>query len=183
MNSAIEGRNFSRTGAIVKRIISMVGFAFAISGWILAALCLHVVRTPDVNNPTKSVLVVIPKDRLRITDTYVDARQWTMADVPAHRGLVLRMIYADKANQLQFLGDPSSREDIETQLTEALANSKDDSSSYRHASTAKSSSRGGFFFGKSGERTENSSQQNRTEEAGFFDGIDWKSWVDVKFSF
>jgi hypothetical protein len=167
----------------MKKIISMLGFAFGISGWIVAALCLHVVRTPDVNNPTKSVLVVIPKDRLRIADTYVDARQWTMADVPAHRGLVLRMIYADKANQLQFLADPNSREDIETQLTEALGNSKDDGN-YRRASTAKSSSRmGGFFFGKSGERTEVLPSGDRPEEAGFFDGIDWKSWADVKFSF
>lgn len=104
----------------MKSIIRLIGLAILISGWAVAALSLHVVRTPDPNNPQKSKLLVIPKARLGVFATYEDARQWTMADVPHHADLVLRILDAGMADQLMFLGDPNSRHDIQTQLIDAL---------------------------------------------------------------
>jgi hypothetical protein len=104
----------------VKSIIRLLGVAILISGWAVAALSLHVVRTPDPNDPKKSKLLVIPKARLGVFETYVDARHWTMADVPNHAALVLRILDAGMADQLKFLGDPDSRQGIQTQLIDAL---------------------------------------------------------------
>src|SRR5271154_6553400 len=92
-----------------------------LGGWIVAALCVHVIRTPDPSDPKQSKLVVLPKDRIGVTDTYIDARPWTMADVPNHARLVLRMLDAGMADQLNYLGDPKSKESVEAQITHLLS--------------------------------------------------------------
>lgn len=104
----------------MKSIIRLLCVAVLISGWAVAALSLHVVRTPDPNDSKKSELLVIPKSRLGIFETYVDARRWTMADVPDHAALVVRILDAGMADRLKFMGDPDSRRDIQTQLIDAL---------------------------------------------------------------
>jgi len=106
----------------VKSIVRFVGLLLILSGWIVAGLCLHVVRTPDPDNPQQSKLLVVPKNRLDVNDTYVDARGWTMQDVTAHPMLVLRLLEAGKADQLKYLADPKSNKDVATQLTDALSN-------------------------------------------------------------
>jgi hypothetical protein len=111
----------------VKSLIRYVCFALMLSGWIVAALCIHIVRTPDPNNPRDSKIVVVPKNRLGVHDEYVDARTWTMADVPDHATVVLRMLEAGKADELKFLADPKSNQDVETQLTDAIADAKPNS--------------------------------------------------------
>jgi hypothetical protein len=58
-----------------------------------------------------------------LDDTYVDARNWTIADVKTHPLLVLRMLKLGKADDLKFLADPKSKKDVETQLTDALSDS------------------------------------------------------------
>jgi hypothetical protein len=108
----------------VKTILRLFGLTLMLSGWAIAAMCLHIVRTPNPNDPSSSKLVVIPKARLGISQTYVDARSWTMADVPAHAALISRMLDAGKAEQLQFLADPKCKLDIAAQLTDALAGAK-----------------------------------------------------------
>ena len=108
----------------MKSIFRLIGLALTISGWAVAALCLHVIRTPNPSNPSESKLVVIPKARLGITDTYVDARHWTMADVPEHKELVWRVLDAGQAEQLKFLTDPKNGNDVQTQLTDALTGSR-----------------------------------------------------------
>ncbi len=105
----------------MKSLMRFVVFALMISGWAVAALCLHVVRTPNPSDPQQSNLVVIPKERLGIRETYVDARMWKMSDVLDHRQLVLSMVYAGQAKQLQFLADPDNKTDIATQLTDELS--------------------------------------------------------------
>ena len=105
----------------MKSVMRLVVFAFMIGGWAIAALCIHVVRTPNPADPQQSNLVVIPKERLGIHETYVDARTWKMSDVLDHRQLVLSMVYAGQARQLQFLAEPGSNADIATQLTDVLA--------------------------------------------------------------
>jgi hypothetical protein len=104
----------------VKSLFRLIGLALTISGWAVAALCLHVIRTPNPSDPNESKLVVIPKARLGLTDTYVDARRWTMADVPDHKALIWRVLDAGQAEQLKYLADPKSGADVQTQLTDAL---------------------------------------------------------------
>ncbi len=108
----------------MKSIIRFLSVMLILGGWGLAALALHVVRTPDPSNPQESKLVVIPKNELDWKETYVDARNWTMADVSDHRMLMLRVLYTDKANEFKFLADPKSKDDIATQLTDVLSNPK-----------------------------------------------------------
>jgi hypothetical protein len=117
----------------VKTIFRLFVLTLMLSGWAIAAMCLHVVRTPNPNDPTSSKLVVIPKARLGISQTYVDARSWTMADVPSHAALITRMLDAGKAEQLQFLADPKSKQDIATQLTDALAGAKGSNATHTSA--------------------------------------------------
>jgi hypothetical protein len=83
-----------------RMIFRLVYISLVLGGWGLAALSLHVVRTPDK-------IGLIPKQRLGFTDTYVDARKWTLSDLPAHAELVQRVIQADKAELLGYLTDPS----------------------------------------------------------------------------
>jgi hypothetical protein len=105
-------------------ILRLLGLALFLSGWVVAALCLHIVRTPNPTDPNRSNLVVVPKLRLGIEDTYVDARHWTPADVPAHAGLVGRILDAGKAQQLGFLTNPKSKEDVQSQLSDLISGAK-----------------------------------------------------------
>ena len=105
----------------MKSIIRFLGVALCLSGWAVAAFCLHVVRVPDPANAQQSKLIVVPKNRLNLDDTYVDARSWTIADAKDHPLLVLRLLRAGKADELKFLADPKNNKDVETQLTDALS--------------------------------------------------------------
>jgi hypothetical protein len=104
----------------VKTIVRLLCLVLMITGWAVAALCLHIVRTPDPNNAGASKLVVIPKARLGINDTYVDARAWTASDVGPHADLIRRILEAGKAEQFRFLTDPKSNEAPQDQLSDAL---------------------------------------------------------------
>lgn len=98
----------------MRTIFRLICLVFMLGGWALAALALHVVRTPDK-------IAVVPKNRLGIEDTYVDARNWTLADVPEHAGVVRRIIGTGHADVLAYLADPKSHADAEAQLTRALS--------------------------------------------------------------
>ena len=117
----------------MKSIIRLIVLVLMLSGWAVAALSLYVVRVPDPDNPKQSKLIVVPKNELGINDTYLDARAWKMQEAASHRLLILRIIYAGKADEMKFLGDPSSKKDMETQLYDALSAAPD-------APTTKSSS-------------------------------------------
>jgi hypothetical protein len=96
-----------------KSLFRLMMLALMLSGWGLAALSLHVVRTPDK-------IGLIPKERLGFTDTYVDARKWTLDDLQAHPDLVRRVLEAGKANLFQYLANPSGG-DIASQLSSSAA--------------------------------------------------------------
>ena len=81
-------------------------------GWSLAALSLHVVRTP-----TK--IGLIPKERLGFTDTYVDARTWSLSDLSNHPVLVKRVLEANKADLFRYLTDQSN-DDVAGQVANAI---------------------------------------------------------------
>jgi len=105
----------------LKSLINLIGVVLCLGGWAVAALCVHIVRVPDAGNPQESKLVIVPKNRLGLEDTYVDARGWTIESVKAHPLLVLRLLRSGKADELRFLADPRSSRDIETQLTDYLS--------------------------------------------------------------
>ena len=111
--------------ASVKSFIRFLGLVLCLSGWVVVAFCVHVVRIPDPANAQQSKLIVVPKNRLNLEDTYVDARVWTMADVKTHPLLIFRLMKLGKADDLKFLADPKSNKDIETQLTDAISDSSD----------------------------------------------------------
>ena len=119
----------------MKSIVRFLSVLMILGGWGLAALALHVIRTPDPSNAQESKLVVIPKNELGLSDTYVDARLWTMADVRDHQMLMLRVLYTNKADEFKFLGDPKSKDDIATQLTDVLSDPK--AATERSATTAR----------------------------------------------
>jgi len=97
----------------VRTIFRLICLVFMLGGWALAALALHVVRTPDK-------IAVIPKNRLGVNDTYVDARTWSLADVPDHTAVVQRIIGTGHADVLAYLTDSKSKASAEAQLTAAL---------------------------------------------------------------
>lgn len=97
---------------MIKNFVRMVYLTLLVSGWSLAALSLHVVRTPDR-------IGLIPKERLGVTDTYVDARKWTLSDLPAHADLIRRVLDANKAELFSYLADPN-RGDVADQLSNAI---------------------------------------------------------------
>lgn len=70
-----------------------------LAGWALAALSLHVVRTPDK-------IGIVPKDELNIKDTYVDTRTWTTETAFAHPMLTKRIFASGKDHLFVHLGSP-----------------------------------------------------------------------------
>ncbi|MEM8873380.1 MAG: hypothetical protein AAGD32_03885 [Planctomycetota bacterium] len=77
----------------MKTTIRAIFLLIAVAGWALAALSVHVIRTPEK-------VVIVPKNRVNITDTYVDVREWTIAEVEAHPVVTRRLLQTDKANHL-----------------------------------------------------------------------------------
>jgi hypothetical protein len=118
----------------VKSLIRFLCLLLIVGGWGLAALSLHVVRTPDPGNAQQSQFLIIPKNRLGADDTYVDARTWTMSDVRDHGWLFLRVLQTGKADEFKYLADPKSKDDIRTQLTDALSDSPSSRPAAVHAS-------------------------------------------------
>ena len=130
----------------MKSFIRFLGLVFCLSGWAVVAFCVHVVRVPDPANAQQSKLIVVPKNRLNLDDTYVDARSWTMPDVKNHPLLVLRLLRAGKAEELKYLADPKSSKDVETQLTEYLSDGPADVPTTKTSTTSRMSIRGAGFM-------------------------------------
>lgn len=80
----------------IAKIFKLIVFITWVSGWALAASALHVVRSPDK-------VVVIPKDRLGFSETYVDIRPWTATDAKDHPQLVARLIATGKEDLITNL--------------------------------------------------------------------------------
>ena len=82
----------------MKTIIRLIVCLLLIVGWGLAALSLHVVRTPDA-----IPITLIPKERFGVTDTYVDTRNWTVNDAAQHPAVVQKLISIGKADLLKHV--------------------------------------------------------------------------------
>ncbi|MBC8106919.1 MAG: hypothetical protein H7Z14_10045 [Anaerolineae bacterium] len=108
----------------MKTLFRLIVLVLLVAGWGLAALSLHVVRARGAQSGNDRI-VLIPKQRLNLTDTYVDARAWTLANVGEHEQLVERIIQSGKADSFAYVvEDPKG--DVERQLEDALKSSGHD---------------------------------------------------------
>jgi hypothetical protein len=98
----------------MKSIIRLIMLLLLIVGWGLAALSLHCIRTND-----EIPITLVPKDRLGLTDTYVDTRAWTIDDVAQHQELVAKLLRVHKEDVLKNLTS-DAHGDLVAQLTDAL---------------------------------------------------------------
>ena len=81
-----------------------------IGGWALASAALHVVVVPADDMPGDVNVVIVPKNRLGIDQTYVDTRGWTPQTALDHEALVYRLIEAGKTDQLNHILHENARE-------------------------------------------------------------------------
>src|SRR5438445_11825565 len=71
--------------------------AFVFGGWALAAASLHVVRASGsmIYGKVPFTLMLVPKNTLGFTDTYVDTTKWNADDLAAHPAQVDRLRQAN----------------------------------------------------------------------------------------
>ena len=103
----------------MKTLFRLIVCILLVAGWGLAALSLHVVRAQGDR------IVLIPKQRLSIIDTYADARTWTLANVGEHEQLVERIIQSGKADSFAYVVE-NPKGDVSRQLEDALKSSARD---------------------------------------------------------
>jgi hypothetical protein len=85
----------------------------------LAAMTLAAIYIIRVPGPTKQVILV-PKNHLGFTDTYVDTRHWSMDDAVKHPDVVERILQTGKAEDMQFLAAKGDPRPIDKQLSDAV---------------------------------------------------------------
>ena len=112
---------FSFVGRFIKWIVRTVLIVLFLAGWALALLAVHVVVVPhgeaSADASTEGEVgwrvVVVPKNRLGVSDTYVDTRGWTDADVREHEALVARIVEAGKGDRLSHVIEGAIRGSLE----------------------------------------------------------------------
>src|SRR3954469_25163585 len=97
----------------MKTLFRLIVLVLVLAGWGLSALSLHVVRAQGDR------IVLIPKQKFGLVDTYVDARAWKIESVADHPALVERIIQSGKSDSFAYVvGDPKI--DVQHQLEAAL---------------------------------------------------------------
>ncbi len=100
----------------MKTLIRLIVFLLLVGGWGLAAMSLHIVRTPTASRE----FIVVPKNRIGFHDTYVDTRGWTIDDVPNHKGVVGRMIDTEKYMAIAHVTGETAPAEVQQRLVDAL---------------------------------------------------------------
>ncbi len=100
----------------MKTLIRLIVFVLLLSGWGLAAMSLHIVRTPTASRE----FIVVPKNRIGFQGTYVDTRAWTIDDVPNHKGVVGRMIDTEKYMAIAHVTGETAPAEVQQRLADAL---------------------------------------------------------------
>ncbi|HEY7090982.1 MAG TPA: hypothetical protein VH518_22995 [Tepidisphaeraceae bacterium] len=98
----------------MKSIFRLIVCLLLLVGWGLAALSLHVIRTP-----AEIPITLVPKENFSVRDTYVDTTKWSIDDVGKHPALVEKLVRTGKADVLQHV-IPDKNADASTQLSDAL---------------------------------------------------------------
>jgi hypothetical protein len=84
-----------------------------LGGWSLAAGALHVIYTG-------SSVIVLPKDRLGLRDTYVNISNWTADDVSNHPAVAMRLIATGKTDALTNVYQ-STGQDLVAKVQESVS--------------------------------------------------------------
>ena len=100
----------------MKTLFRLLIVILFLGGWALAALSLHVVLAKEEQ------IVLIPKQRLSLSDTYVDARAWTLEEAVNHPSLVRRIVQSGKAPIFSYVVGDDHRDDAAAALEEAVKN-------------------------------------------------------------
>ncbi|MGB7157892.1 MAG: hypothetical protein WBD40_07485 [Tepidisphaeraceae bacterium] len=100
----------------MKSMFRLLVFVLFVGGWGLAATSLHVIRTPQAPRE----FIIVPKNRIGITDTYVDTRAWTLDDVSNHPGVVRRLIETEKYTALAHVTGETEPAQVQQKLTDAM---------------------------------------------------------------
>ncbi|HEV2293955.1 MAG TPA: hypothetical protein VGR35_08865 [Tepidisphaeraceae bacterium] len=99
----------------MKNLFRLIVFVLLVGGWGLAAMSLHIVRTPTASRE----FIIVPKNRIGIQDTYVDTRAWTLNDASNHPGVVKRMIDTDKYMALAHVTGETEPAEVQQKLADA----------------------------------------------------------------
>ena len=89
----------------IKFLVRGVFAVLLVSGWAIAALAVHVVVVPfQAEDQAESWrVVVVPKERLGLAQTYVDTRGWTEQEAAEHVELLARLTEAGKGDRVADL--------------------------------------------------------------------------------
>src|SRR5438067_2440711 len=98
----------------MKKLLRMLLVVMLLAGWSLAALSLHVIVAPG--SPGR--VIVVPKNQLGISETYVDTRHWTLGDVAQHTAVTQRLIQTGKTDALSQVANPG--DDLVALLNDAI---------------------------------------------------------------
>ena len=98
----------------MKSIFRLIVCLLLLVGWGLAALSLHVIRTPN-----DIPISLVPKENFSIRDTWVDTTKWSMEDVSQHPRFVEKLIRVGKTDLLKHVVTDKNA-DVPSQLSDAI---------------------------------------------------------------
>ena len=101
----------------MKNVFRVIVTLLLLGGWLLSALSLHVVRAPNG-------IVVIPKERVGVKDTYVDVTKWDLPRVGSHPDVVGRLIETNHVEKLSHVTKSVSSDDLVSQIQAAVKEGK-----------------------------------------------------------
>lgn len=103
----------------MKTAFGIVVTILLLGGWTVAALSLHVVRTPDR-------ILLLTKARFgTIQDTYCDTRAWTVEDLKSHVAVVQRILETGKAESIRHVVAMDEGRELEQTLRDAIKAASD----------------------------------------------------------
>jgi hypothetical protein len=106
--------NADGRSSAMKNMFRLIVLLLLVGGWTVAAAALHIVRAEDKR------VIVIPKQKLSFSDTFLDTRKWTMDDVATHPTVVNRLIQNGKADALQHVAPQAQGDDLTNELKNAI---------------------------------------------------------------
>lgn len=126
----------------MKGIFRTLLLMLLLGGWGLAALSLHVVRTPG-----QIPITLVTKQRLGVFDTWVDTTRWTMEDVSKHPAVVEQLVRSGKIESIRHIARPDGG-DFMSQITDALMRAPRETQTTQPALQAAAAGIGQWFSGR-----------------------------------
>jgi hypothetical protein len=140
----------------MKNAFRLLVATLLISGWLLAAASLHVIVAPGNAGSSAPRVVVLPKDRLGVGDTYVDTRGWSIDDVANHPAVAKRLLATGKADVLAHTVTGQGA-DVQAAINDALSRGAGPTT----ATTTTTTPRGATTGATSGPATQSDRSRNK----------------------